>query len=521
MAEMKRVIFTQITEKENQQMQVPFKTDMIVPDTKPDLGRILKTKARIEIHEKSLDHGRMHWNGQMICQILYAGEEDARDLHAMECRIDMDEYMNLELPDGDGRIRYVLDCQVTEVKAIILNSRKVNLQAILRIRVDVFRYNEHSVISQIEGISQLQVRKSEQQVTVLCLDREEKYMVKDEIAIESSSANIQEILWWEAAIVRTEHRIMNGRAVLQGELLVNVLYHGGNAEESAEYVEKCIPFQGIFDAASLHEDVPLKVVMNPSQIAVRPAADEDGEPRVVLVEAMIDCQIQVYEQQSLTIIEDVYAPGWKLDPQWTLCEMKNCHKQENRLLRIQETLQIPETYPKALHLYGVSAKPQVDDYYALDNVINLDGVLKVQLFYISADERYPIAAIQEMIPFTELIHEIPETMESVDVHPVLMKIEADMINEQEIKIQAEIRLDLCVMEEQLLPLMTNIEMETKDPEEFEKMPSMSIYIVQQGEDLWKIAKTHETTMERIATINHLEEPGELPVGRPLLLLKSM
>ena len=191
------------------------------------------------------------------------------------------------------------------------------------------------------------------------------------------------------------------------------------------------------------------------------------------------------------------------------------------MVRIQETIQIPETYPKALHLYGVSAQPQIDDEYMLDSIMHLEGIVQVQLFYISADERYPIAAMQETIPFTELITEMEEAMESVRVHPVLMKIEANMINEQEIRIQAEVRLDMDVMEEQLLPLITDMEMEIKDPEELEKMPAMCIYIVQQGEDLWQVAKTHETTIERIAAINHLEEARELPAGRPLLLLKNM
>ena len=125
MAETKKTMFMQITERPNQQMQVPLKADMIVPDTKPDIGRVLKSRAYLEIGEKTLDNGRLHWGGQLVCRILYAGEENARELHSMEYVINVDEFMNLELPEGEGRVRYTLNCDVEEVKATILNSRKL------------------------------------------------------------------------------------------------------------------------------------------------------------------------------------------------------------------------------------------------------------------------------------------------------------------------------------------------------------------------------------------------------------
>ena len=101
MADYKTRIFTQLLEKTNQELQLPVKADMIVPDSKPDVGRILKTKIRYDPEEKSLDGGRLHFGGKLICQILYASEEDTSELHHMEHTISVDDFITVLQERGE------------------------------------------------------------------------------------------------------------------------------------------------------------------------------------------------------------------------------------------------------------------------------------------------------------------------------------------------------------------------------------------------------------------------------------
>jgi LysM repeat protein len=77
------------------------------------------------------------------------------------------------------------------------------------------------------------------------------------------------------------------------------------------------------------------------------------------------------------------------------------------------------------------------------------------------------------------------------------------------------------MENQSLPLILDIEAKRKDPEALNNQPSMVIHILQRGEDLWQLAKEYDTTPDRIATLNHIEDPQTLAVGRQVLLLKEL
>jgi len=50
-------------------------------------------------------------------------------------------------------------------------------------------------------------------------------------------------------------------------------------------------------------------------------------------------------------------------------------------------------------------------------------------------------------------------------------------------------------------------------------PSLVLRMVEQGEELWDIAKAYATTQETIMLVNNLEE-GRLPVGRLLMIPKK-
>lgn len=522
MSDYKTKVFTRILEKPDQELQLPIKADMIVPDSKPDIGRIVKTRVRYDPEEKTLDGSRLHFGGRLVCQVLYASEEDARELHSMEHTVSVDDFMNLDIPEGEGRIRYSVDGDIEDTKATILNSRKLNIQVVLSLHVNVLRYVDSEVVSEMEGIPQLQVRRSTQEVVQMCLDREEKYMVKEEIPVAETAPNIAEILWWEVELVGTEHRILDGKATMKGELLVNILYRGENSEEPAEYVEGHIPFQGLLDAPDIRAGAPARSQLRPSGITVRAVSDEDGENRIFLVETMVECHLQVYDPQEMAVTYDLYAPGWDIEPKRARCPIQALKKQGQQQETINESISIPETYPGALQLFGAAVQPKIDDTYSMDGMIEVEGVLKVQLFYLSSEDRYPIAALQEMVPFSVTLEggELSEEL-SLDIRPTVIKATVDLAGSREVRLKAEIRFDMLILHNEEVSVIEDVSARRKEQAEIDAMPSIVIYVVQPGDDLFGIAREFDTTPESIAGLNHLEENRNLPAGRQLLLMKDI
>ena len=50
-----------------------------------------------------------------------------------------------------------------------------------------------------------------------------------------------------------------------------------------------------------------------------------------------------------------------------------------------------------------------------------------------------------------------------------------------------------------------------------KKASITIYVVQSGDTLWKIAKKYNTTMQEVARVNQIEEPNVIKVSQKLII----
>ena len=68
--------------------------------------------------------------------------------------------------------------------------------------------------------------------------------------------------------------------------------------------------------------------------------------------------------------------------------------------------------------------------------------------------------------------------------------------------------------------MEELTEEPLDMERIKQMPGMVIHIVQPGETLWDISKSHATACEAVMELNGLKEEG-LKTGQKILLVKEV
>ena len=60
-----------------------------------------------------------------------------------------------------------------------------------------------------------------------------------------------------------------------------------------------------------------------------------------------------------------------------------------------------------------------------------------------------------------------------------------------------------------------------DRAEIDGMASMTVYVIQPGDTLWKVAKRYNTSIDEILAINDIEDPDRVYPGQKLLILKKI
>ena len=94
-----------------------------------------------------------------------------------------------------------------------------------------------------------------------------------------------------------------------------------------------------------------------------------------------------------------------------------------------------------------------------------------------------------------------------------------MLNADEVEIKAVIALEAIVFKKVEQNFVTEINQGPVDMEALNSAPVLKGYIVQKGDTLWKLAKENYTTIEKIMTVNNLENET-IKKGDRLLIIKS-
>ena len=486
MADLIRETYSSAALCPQQLLQVTVKGDVIVPDRKPDADKILQTSVRYIPEDAALERRKIRLQGQLEFTVLYLSQEDMPELQSLVTQIPVEEEVNLDgLIEEEDRIRFQVSYQPENIRAVLLNGRKLSLSALLEISVQVTRYQDTTAVIDVKGEENLVLKRLKQPLLRLIGDKEERLMVREETALRSDSPNAREILWYDASIRRRSCRLMEDRVQVKGEIAVSVLYQ---TDTGVQFMDYTTDFAGLIDVTGAAEDMDVTLQMEISKSMLQLALDADGEERILQMEMVVDCRVRVSREEERELIEDAYATDQAVR---LTCPVRSVQRQvchTNLEEEVSADLDIPESLPMALQVFYTSAKPKVDDITAEEGAVQVEGVLYVTAFCLTADDRSPVISFTQPVPFAR--HASISGLrlgQNVEVNAYLDSVSGTLKNERTLGLKGNLVLEICAVEEKQQPVVTDLTLEAAEAEE---LPLMALYYLQPGESEWEVGKRY-------------------------------
>lgn len=150
-----------------------------------------------------------------------------------------------------------------------------------------------------------------------------------------------------------------------------------------------------------------------------------------------------------------------------------------------------------------------------------EGILTVELLYITTDDHMPVGTTREIYPFSQLL-EVPDMPKDahVELECGVEQLSAVMLDQEHIEMKAVIHLDLMVFDEMSVMNIEEVTEEPLDMEALKQSPGLVGYIIKQGDSLWNIAKENHTTVSDIMETNQLKSQILTP-GDQILIIKKV
>ncbi|GAA6296810.1 DUF3794 and LysM peptidoglycan-binding domain-containing protein [Enterocloster asparagiformis] len=511
--------------------QITLDDDFIVPDTMDDMAQVMLDTGEIQIESVKNQGEKVAVKGKLEFQVLY--RKEGGGLQTLGGSIPFDETINA--PDLEEKDYVGLNWMLEDLNAEMINSRKLGVQAIitLQVRIETLRDVEAAVDVDMgnggfaaqtpgdaTGPAQIETLKRTVNVAAIAVRRKDTYRMKEEISLTGGKPNIGRLLWREMKLRDVTTKPLDGKLHIDGDLNVFAIYQAEDENMPMQWLEETLPFSGDLDLSDAVEEMVPMVTVRLAHKDLEPKPDYDGEMRELDVDAVLELDIKLYQEQDVELLSDMYSTSREVE----LTRSQACFDQmltKNVCkCKVSEKLELSGA-ERILQICHNEGTIKLDDVEIGEDNIQIDGVLEVSLLYLTSDDESPVQAAVEQVPFHCTAEARGVTKDSVyQLNTGLEQLTAVMMGGEMVEIKAVLALDFLVLQPVCEPVITGAQVNPMDMQKLQELPGIVGYIVQPDDTLWNIAKKFHTTVGNIISTNELAD-DKVKGGMRLLLVKEI
>ncbi len=490
-------------------MQKLVEGDVIVPDIKPDILKLLQTDALTTVTDKHIGDGCVDVKGKVDLTMLYIPDSEEERIKSIATSFDFEEsIVNRGLSAADSAI---LNSYVERVEVNVVNSRKLKIKVVVAIEYELIKIAPLSLAVDTEECENVQVKRETVSVQNSVGVVESVFDIHEKAEIASGQESIEELLKYDIKISDCEHKPMGEKVILKGTLCVSVLYISKSG--NIEFSESEIPFTEIVEIENLSESSYCDMDLTVGECSVTTEEDTDGDMRIIDIEGSVNVCIKAVEDIEVDMIADCYEPYKSITVERENIMIDEIVSRPQTQNTIRDIIEINQDMPSVTGVYDVLAHPCAVNASITGNRVVCEGKIEAFILYISDSAQSPVCSIKKEIPFSYMIDDCPDgEMLTPKVKAEIKHIGYSLNAAGEIELRIVLSLSANIIKQRSIDIISQVSGE----ENSEVCNGIIIYFVQKNDTLWNIAKKYCVPTQAIIDFNSLKEET-LKEGTRLLI----
>lgn len=498
-----------ICQKHNQTM---VECDVIVPDTKPDIKKVLSINGSAHITQKLLQQDKIMVQGIVKMTVLYMPEDATTD--KIKCLSASQEFnYTTDCRGAQPDMQLTAEAEAENFDSTIINSRKLNLRCVVGIGTKVSKQTPLSFATDLETENNaIALQKKRLRLLRGTEPTECQIILREQLEFPSGKPTIGEILRITAEPSSLELCLTEGKALAKGQVKVCTLYVAENPEESIEFMEHLIPFTEILSMEGAAEDMEGDISYTMQDMYYEVRENSDMEPRLLSMELILGACVKGSEISEFDAITDAYSLGNPIEPVMQSYPIEQLLDHQTTQISLKDQAQLPPMLPPLNQVLDLHSTPRIDRISTEQGQISVYGTIHTDIMYLTTDPDTPISSFNHITEFNQVIpfpEADPRTV--CDAKVFLDHSSYTLSGNQALELRFVLGLSVKALQTDQILLVDSLkECQSGD---LPQQPSIILYFVQPGDSLWSIAKRYRTTIRAIQERNGLEGdliyPGQL------------
>lgn len=471
-------------------------TEVIVPDSSPDILRIAYSSAAVILRAKECRNGCVMLSGGVRADAICVPEGESAP-QTLEAYLPFN--LRVEHPTITERTQTIANLFIRQIDARLVHSRKVMFHVEIGCTIDGYEPTEQTICSIQEVPTELQLQQQTYPVLLPMETEEKKFLFSDEVELPQGKPFIATVCSYKTIPNVTDSKVVGNKIVFKGTIQLKMLYLSGDG--SLNTWEESFPFSQYCDLAGEHNEAPHDVQIVVSSAELEP--DTAGEGRKMQLNVEFTAQAVIYSTTSIEVITDAYAVGGNLEAEWkeyTFDCRLDCQTP-------RDTLHTPVEID-GVEIVTCGTYADFPYLERTEDGIRVKTPIVCKLLYWDTEGK-----LQGVSTRTEAMCETA-LCENAHCTAVVQFIESfAQLHAAGAEIQTQLEFAfLCHAVQQMRTLCGgSIQLDTQ-----KRRPGVILRFCREDEAIWDVAKQYATTVEAVCEANQLEE--EMPHPDRLLLI---
>ncbi|WP_297520905.1 SPOCS domain-containing protein [uncultured Clostridium sp.] len=507
--------------KENVELQIQvgensnddiIREEYLISDTLPDVSDILSVDVDKKITKAEVVDGKVLVEADIKYSIIYlSDEEEGKGVNNVVYKSKLSNFIDI-LGAEQGMFCNV-ECELEHINASLINERKINVEAYFRSKADVYKNEEFEFVQSVENRADIQTIKKVETVDKSIYGTTKNISYSSELKVSMDKSQIDKVVKFDYLLHKKDVKLYDDRVLYSCYAKVNVVY------KSEESKELCLLEDDIFisdeeEVIGVSADYNCDFDFNIVNADYAVGQDDLGEERIINISFDVKSNLKVLKSEEIEVIEDAYSPEKELNliKEKSIFSIRYGEGCTEAIAK--DNVKLEDDEP----ILVISSKGEIVsiETEVISGCVNIDGTLKVNCLYKSANEDKCYGSKEIDLPFTGAI-EIAGLTEDMDVvvkgtlESLTTAIEAGTI-----AVKGIVSFIAKASYKEEKEYINTIE-ECEESEAPKKKASVTIYVVECGDTIWKLAKKYNTTMDAIASANGIDLCDILEIGTKLII----
>lgn len=484
----------------------PVESDVLLPDYCPDIARILKADAYAVVDTKTLDADKLTVGGNLCVKIIYV-PDGTSSIRCFTYETAFSHSFDVNGIDHDAMVR--VKAKVDYVNCRPIGPRRMQIKASISINAKIWCEKDEEFISDCDD-DKVEMQRRQVKGSSLIGMCEKPFKIEEELEIGYGKPPIAVIIKSDATAVVQDLKVISNKIIVKGELLLHTLYLPDLSDNKMEVMDHSIALSQIIDLDGVDEDCICGVNLTILDLKVEPAADGDGENRMLNAKVTIGAQASARKVQDFTVISDAYSPEYEMDIQMKPIAIEYVSDAIKANETVRQTLETDEAIAAVT---DCTAKAEVTNAKANGRSLVISGEMTISA--MASDAQGGPICIEKSLPFS-LTEEMHSECENMRCNPeVTVVATAFGLSGGHIDLRIDCVVNAVVYGQYNENVAGDMIIDETRPKEC-RQKTLTLYFADKGEGLWNIAKHYNTSMEAIRRENNLE--ADILPERSMLLI---